>query len=53
MSRFRGVPGEWSPEGHKGVSLRDPHLTLEGFRDLGLPAAKRHGSTRSAQSEGR
>ncbi|MCE0763330.1 VOC family protein [Pseudonocardia kujensis] len=35
------VPGEWSPEGHKWVSLWGPHLTPDGFTELGLPPASR------------
>jgi catechol 2,3-dioxygenase len=31
------VPGQWSFEGHKWVSLWGPHLTPEGFTELGLP----------------
>ncbi|TCK21973.1 VOC family protein [Pseudonocardia endophytica] len=33
------VPGVWSPEGHKWVSLWGPHLTPDGFTELGLPPA--------------
>ena len=33
------TPGEWSFEGHKWVSLWGPHLTPEGFTELGLPPA--------------
>jgi hypothetical protein len=36
----RHVPGEWSPEGHKWVSLWGPHLTPEGFTELGLPPGR-------------
>lgn len=35
------VPGEWTYDGHKWVSLWGPHLTPEGFADLGLPPATR------------
>ena len=34
------VPGEWSPEGHKWVSLWGPHLTPDGFTELGLPPTR-------------
>lgn len=37
----RHTPGEWSLDGHKWVSLWGPHLTPEGFPDLGLPPASR------------
>ncbi len=30
------VPGEWTFDGHKWVSLWGPHLTPENFADLGL-----------------
>lgn len=35
------IPGQWSPEGHKWVSLWGPHLTPDGFTDLGLPPTAR------------
>jgi catechol 2,3-dioxygenase len=37
----RHIPGEWSYDGHKWVSLWGPHLTPEGFAELGLPPGKR------------
>ncbi|MTD53000.1 VOC family protein [Amycolatopsis pithecellobii] len=37
----RHVPGEWSYDGHKWVSLWGPHLTPEGFAELGLPPGTR------------
>ncbi|MEV7043886.1 VOC family protein [Amycolatopsis sp. NPDC051061] len=37
----RHTPGEWSLDGHKWVSLWGPHLTPEGFPELGLPPAPR------------
>ncbi|MCS5720771.1 VOC family protein [Herbiconiux sp. CPCC 203407] len=37
----RHVPGEWSFDGHKWVSLWGPHLTPEGFSELGLPPGVR------------
>lgn len=35
------VPGEWTFEGHKWVSLWGPHLTPEGFAELGLTPGSR------------
>jgi catechol 2,3-dioxygenase len=35
------TPGEWTPDGHKWVSLWGPHLTPDGFTDLGLPPGAR------------
>lgn len=35
------TPGEWTFDGHKWVSLWGPHLTPEGFSELGLPPGTR------------
>jgi catechol 2,3-dioxygenase-like lactoylglutathione lyase family enzyme len=35
------VPGQWTLEGHKWVSLWGPHLTSEAFVELGLPPGTR------------
>ncbi|RJQ75914.1 VOC family protein [Amycolatopsis panacis] len=41
------TPGEWTYDGHKWVTLWGPHLTPEGFAELGLPPGTRDRTERA------